>query len=78
VELYLHFPIYILDMAFNQTQRCIALVLTIFAVYYNLIFGVLRYCDVLPGNASVICVFWILCSVYWINRQAEFTINYYL
>jgi hypothetical protein len=22
-------------------------------------------------------VFWILCSVYWINRQAEFTIKYY-
>jgi hypothetical protein len=31
---------------------------------------------VLPGNASVICEFWILCLVYWINRQAEFTINY--
>jgi hypothetical protein len=32
---------------------------------------------VLAGNASVICGFWILCSVYWVNRQAEFTINYY-
>jgi hypothetical protein len=29
------------------------------------------YCDMLPGNVSVICGFWILCSVYWINRQAE-------
>jgi hypothetical protein len=23
----------------------------------------------------IICGFWILCSVYWINRQADFTIN---
>jgi hypothetical protein len=31
-----------------------------------------EYCDVLPGNESVICGFWILYSVYRINRQAEF------
>jgi hypothetical protein len=36
-----------------------------------------KYCDVLPGNASIIIGLWILCSVYWINRQAEFTNNYY-
>jgi hypothetical protein len=30
----------------------------------------------LPGNASVISGFWILGSVYWVNRQAEFTIYY--
>jgi hypothetical protein len=35
------------------------------------------YCDMLTVNVSLICGFWILCSVYWINCQAEFTINYY-
>jgi hypothetical protein len=35
------------------------------------------YCDVLPSNTLVISGFWILCSVYWINHQSEFTINYY-
>jgi hypothetical protein len=30
-----------------------------------------KYCDVLPSNASVICGFWMLCSVYWVSRQAE-------
>jgi hypothetical protein len=26
---------------------------------------------------QIICRFWILCSVYWIYYQAEFTITYY-
>jgi hypothetical protein len=26
---------------------------------------------------QIICGLWILCSVYWIYRQAEFTITYY-
>jgi hypothetical protein len=29
------------------------------------------------ATRRIICGFWILCSVYWINRQAEFTITYY-
>jgi hypothetical protein len=32
-----------------------------------------KYCDVLPGNVTVISGFWILLyiSIYWINHQAE-------
>jgi hypothetical protein len=36
-----------------------------------------KYCDVLPGNASVISGFWILYLDLLDIHQAEFTTNYY-